>query len=75
MSKESSWQTVLGLIGHWLIMVAGALLYIAIRRVLNFDSSFNWHLWGDLVLFGTLVDFLVWNYSRPKTDSNGSGRS
>lgn len=61
-----SWTTIPGLLGHWVIMTLGLLFYVALRRLLTVDPAFNWNLWGQLVLFGTLVCFLVWNYSRPR---------
>lgn len=65
-----SWTTIPGLFGHWVIMTLGFLLYVALRRLFTCDPAFNWNLWGQLVLFGTLVDFLIWNYSRPRKKSN-----
>ncbi|MDR6117658.1 hypothetical protein QE370_000842 [Aeromicrobium sp. SORGH_AS981] len=61
-----SWTTIPGILVHWTEMTLLALAYVYARHLVGVDPTPDWDLAGSIVLLGTLVLFLVWNYGRPR---------
>ncbi|WP_229053137.1 hypothetical protein [Aeromicrobium sp. Leaf350] len=65
-----SWTTVPGIIVHWIEMTILTYAYVYVRHLVGVDDRPDWEQAGSIVLLGTLVLFLVWNYGRPSTGSS-----
>ncbi len=61
-----SWTTIPGILVHWTEMTLLALTYVYARHLVGVDPRPDSDLAGSIVLLGTLVLFLAWNYGRAR---------
>jgi hypothetical protein len=61
-----SWTTIPGILVHWTEMTLLVLAYTSVRHLVGVDPTPDWDRAGSIVLLGTLVLFLVWNFGRPR---------
>jgi hypothetical protein len=61
-----SWTTIPRILVHWTEMTLLALAYVYARHLVGVDPTPDWDRAGSIVLLGTLVLFLVWNFGRPR---------
>lgn len=70
MTTPNPFATARGALRRWVQMCIGPLGFVAVLMMAGFNDVPAWPTWGSPVLPGTLAVFLLWLYSRPRSDDD-----
>ncbi|MDO5097236.1 MAG: hypothetical protein Q4D85_00655 [Corynebacterium sp.] len=60
-----SWKSLLF---RWVTLVVGMFVYMYVLKLIGVTAAFDWEQFGNVVVLGTLILFLIGVYGRPRND-------